>query len=97
MKTITITRSTVCAGKDLIAGKTYELEDKNADLLVGLGKAKEIESETDLGIESEITAIEDMKRIELVDYAEELGLEIPKNATKAEIIEIIKSADEDEE
>lgn len=99
MKTIKMTRSTVCAGKDLIVDKVYELEDKNANLLIGLGKAVEIESETDIGIDTDTTiALEDMKKEELLAYAEQRGIEIPKEAnTKAKIIEIINEADDKED
>lgn len=98
MKTIKVTRSTVCAGKDLIAGKTYELEDKNANLLVGLGKAIEVESEADIGIEEDTTvAIEDMKKNDLVEYAASLGIDVPSKANKDEIIALINAHDEEDE
>jgi len=85
---IKVLRSTVCGGKDLVAGKIYEIEEKDANLLIALGKAIEFKDEV---IENEDTtkALEDMNKNELVAYAKELGLDVPRNATKAEIIKLI--------
>jgi len=97
MKTIKITRSTVCAGKDLIAGKTYELEDKNANLLVSLGKAVVVDSEKDLPIKEDTTVpIEQMKKAELLAYADGIGVEVDESMTKAQIIEAINEADNED-
>lgn len=94
--TVLILRSTVCAGKDLAAGKTYDLEEKNAKLLKSLGKAKVVDDEVDLDIDEDTTkSLEEMKKDELIAYANELGIDIPGGATKAEIIDLI-IADEEE-
>ena len=37
-----------------------------------------------------------MKRAELLACAADMGLDVPKNATKAEILELIEQADEDD-
>lgn len=93
--TVLILRSTVCAGKDLIANKTYELKEEEANLLIRLGKARELEDEVDVDINEDTTkAIEDMNKDELLEYAEELGIDIPAKATKPEIIDLINADQE---
>lgn len=101
--TVLILRSTVCAGKDLIADKTYELEEKEANLLIRLGKAKEVDDEVDVGIDgisfNEMTLAElgevdykDLNKDPLIEFATACGLEDVKG-TKEEIYVLIEAVD----
>lgn len=94
--TVEILRATVCAGKDLVAGKTYELKESDAILLIRLGKAKKIEDAVNLGIDEDTTkSLEEMTVKELLDYAAQNEIDIPQGAKKAEIIAILNSEDEE--
>lgn len=101
--TVLILRSTVCSGKDLIAGKTYELEEKKANLLIRLGKAKAVDDEVDVGIDgisfNEMTLAElgevnykDLNKDPLIEFATACGLEI-KDENKKEIYALIEDVD----
>lgn len=41
---VKILESTVAGGKDLSAGKTYDIDEKDAKLLIALGKAEEVQN-----------------------------------------------------
>ncbi len=98
MKTIKVTRSTVCDGKDFIKGEIYETKDESANLLIALGKAVEVDDEANVDIiEDKTVAIEDMLKDDLIEYAVELGIEVPTGATKKDIIELINALDDENE
>lgn len=42
---VKILRSTVADGKDVYAGKIYEISDRDAKLLIQMGKAVEVKEE----------------------------------------------------
>ncbi|PHO10324.1 hypothetical protein CPG37_04560 [Malaciobacter canalis] len=101
--TVLILRSTICDGKDLVAKKTYDLEEKNAKLLISLGKAKEVDDEVDVDINgvsyNEMTLAElaevdykELNKDPLVEYAQACGLEIG-NETMKEIYALIETVD----
>jgi len=42
---VKITRSTVAAGKDVYAGQVYEIPDRDAEVLIRMGKAEPVTEE----------------------------------------------------
>jgi len=78
-------------------GDEVEVNEREAQELINRGVATD---ETSVDVTEDTTvAIEDMKKNDLVEYANELGIDVPGSATKAEIIELVNNflAEEDEE
>ncbi len=93
MKTIKITRSTICDSKDLEIGGVYEVKKDSASVLINLGKAVEVDSEADVEFEVNLNA---MSKNELIEYAITLEIELPSKITKNEIIALIEDAELEE-
>lgn len=77
--------------------KNDEINLREAQELISRGKATE-DVEIDLNIESDedtTKPLEEMKKDELIAYANEIGIDIPAGATKAEIIDLINADDEE--
>jgi hypothetical protein len=92
--TITILSTIFVRGEMYKEGEEVEVNPREAKELIARGVATD---EKDVEIEEDTTvAIEDMKKNDLVEYAAELGIDVPSSATKAEIIELINEFDEDE-
>ncbi|MBD3843541.1 MAG: hypothetical protein IE909_17005 [Campylobacterales bacterium] len=92
--TVLILSTIFVRGKMYKEGDEVQVNEREAKELINRGVATD---ETDVTVEEDTTvAIEDMKKNELVEYAAELGIDVPGNATKAEIIELIKAADDED-
>lgn len=92
--TVMILSAIFVRGQMYKEGEEVEVNPREAKELIARGVATD---ETDVEIEEDTTvAIEDMKKNDLVEYAAELGIDVPGSATKAEIIELINELDEDE-
>lgn len=92
--TVLILSTIFVRGKMYIEGDEVQVNEREAKELINRGVATD---ETDVTVEEDTTvAIEDMKKNELAEYAAELGIDVPGNATKAEIIELIKAADDED-
>lgn len=96
--TVLILSTIFVRGKMYKEGEEVEVNEREAKELINRGVATD---EADVSVEEDTddttVAIEDMKKNDLVEYAASLGIDVPGSATKAEIIEMIKAADEDEE
>lgn len=95
--TVLILSTIFVRGKMYKEGEEVEVNEREAKELINRGVATD---EADVSVEEDTedttVAIEDMKKNDLVEYAAELGIDVPSNATKAEIIELIKAADDEE-
>lgn len=90
--TVLILSSIFVHGKMFKEGEEVEVNEREAKELIGRGVASD---ETEVGIDEDKTiALEDMKKNDLVEYAAELGINVPGSATKAEIIELINGEEE---
>jgi len=76
-------------------GDEVEVNEREAQELINRGAATD-EANVDV-TEDTTVAIEDMKKNDLVEYATELGIDVPSSATKAEIIELINALDDEED
>ena len=87
-------RSLFVRGEMLAVGEVVSLSQREAHELVARGAAKEVQDD---GIdESMMVAIDEMSKQELLEYAKELELEVPKGATKERLIELIEKHQEGE-
>jgi len=92
--TIMILSTIFVRGEMYKEGQEVEVNEREAKELISRGVATD---EADVEIEEDTTvAIEDMKKNDLVEYAAELGIDVPGTATKAQIIELINDLDENE-
>lgn len=92
--TVLILSTIFVRGKMYKEGDEVQVNEREAKELINRGVATD---ETDVTVEEDTTvAIEDMKKNDLVEYAAELGIDVPSSATKAEIIELIKAADDED-
>lgn len=89
--TVMILSEIFVRGKMLKKGELVEVNEREAKELINRGVATdELKKEEDITV-----PIEDMKKDELIEYAESLGIEVPGNATKADIIEMIRELEEE--
>jgi hypothetical protein len=96
-KKVTVIMLTSLFVRGVMYSKCYEVEvnEREAQELINRGAATD---EANVGVSEDTTvAIEDMKKDDLVEYATELGIDVPSTATKAEIIELIKKSDDEED
>ncbi len=88
---VKVLRSTVYPGGTLSVGAEVELPKEEAQTLIAMGKAVEIEERTDvvIDVDDDVDSLEKMTKAELVEHAAEFGIEVPSSWTKAQIIEAI--------
>ncbi len=76
-------------------GDEVEVNVREAKELINRGVATD---EAEVTVEEDTTvAIEDMLKDDLIEYAVELGIEVPSGATKKDIIELINALDDENE
>lgn len=92
--TVMILSTIFVRGKMYKEGEEVEVNEREAKELIGRGVATD---ETEVNVTEDTTvAIEDMKKNDLVEYAAELGIDVPSKATKDEIIELINALDDED-
>lgn len=93
--TILILSTIFVRGEMYKVGDEVEVNEREARELINRGVATD---ETEVNVTEDTTvAIEDMKKNDLVEYAAELGIDVPSKATKDEIIELINALDDEED
>jgi len=97
---VAILSSIFVRGEMYKKGDEVKVNKREAHELVTRGVAEYAEStvEVDVDIDDDnIIAIEDMKKNDLVEYASELGIDVPSKATKEQIIDLINALDDEDE
>jgi len=93
--TITMLTSLFVRGEMFKEGDEVEVNEREAQELINRGVATD---ETEVEIQEDTTvAIEDMKKNDLVEYATELGIDVPSKANKDEIIALINEVLDEED
>jgi hypothetical protein len=93
--TILILSTIFVRGEMYKEGDEVEVNEREVRELINRGVATD---ETEVNVTEDTTvAIEDMKKNDLVEYAAELGIDVPSKATKDEIIELINALDDEED
>ena len=91
---VIILSSIFVRGEMFEVGSEVEVNEREAKELISRGVATD---EADISIEEDtLKTLEEMTVKELVDYAIELGIEVPKKITKQELIDLINSDDIEE-
>jgi hypothetical protein len=91
--TVTILSTIFVRGEMYKVGDEVQVNEREAKELINRGVATD---EAEVEIEEDTTKpIEKMNKQELLDYAEELGIELEDGMTKAQIIEAINAEDEE--
>ncbi len=98
MKKVKLKNDLFVRGEVVKKGEIVEVNKREAYELISRGVAEYAEPtiEVDVDVDGDnMVAIEDMNKNNLVEYANELGIDVPNKATKEQIIELI-NAQEDE-
>ena len=91
---VIILSSIFVRGEMFEVGSEVEVNEREAKELISRGVATD---ETNIAIEEDtLKTLEEMTVKELIDYATELGIEVPKNPKKQELIDLINSDDIEE-
>lgn len=100
MNKVKLNKSLFVRGQMLAKGEIVEVNKREAYELISRGVAEHAEPtiEVDVDIDdNSLVAIEDMTKNDLIEYATELGIDIPSKANKAEIIDLINAFDGEDE